>query len=206
MGLEHSPITNQGGPLMRSLILFFALTVSVFGQAFPGTAAYQAAFLKPAAGGGAAQWYQSVASGDTDTTQNLNDSANFWAGVVTVGQSGNATKLRVYVINADFNPECKIALYDASSNLLASVTSTLTDALTPYEKEVTISPTAVTSGSVYLVAIGANAGATDVQFRYQAGTGTRYLDITSYASQPSSPYEAAGAASGAISVGIYIEP
>jgi hypothetical protein len=39
---------------MRStILLLLALTVSAFGQAFPGTAAYQAAFLKPAAGGGA---------------------------------------------------------------------------------------------------------------------------------------------------------
>jgi hypothetical protein len=38
---------------MRStILLFLALAVSAFGQAFPGTSAYQAAFLKPAAGGG----------------------------------------------------------------------------------------------------------------------------------------------------------
>jgi hypothetical protein len=39
--------------MMRStILLLLTLTVSAFGQAFPGTAAYQAAFLKPAAGGG----------------------------------------------------------------------------------------------------------------------------------------------------------
>jgi hypothetical protein len=35
-----------------TILLFIALAVSAFGQAFPGTAAYQAAFLKPAAAGG----------------------------------------------------------------------------------------------------------------------------------------------------------
>jgi hypothetical protein len=39
--------------MMRStILLLFALTVSAFGQAFPGSAPYQAAFLKPVAAGG----------------------------------------------------------------------------------------------------------------------------------------------------------
>ena len=165
----------------------------------------RAAWRKSA--GGSPTWYDSIASGDTDANQNISDSSYAFSAPVTVGQSGNATKLRVYIQNADFDPGTKISLYNASSNLLATVTSTLSDASVPYSKEVTITSTAVTSGNVYLVAISCQAGTAEVQYRYKTGTGGTHIDEIAYASAPSDPYATSfDTGAGAISVGIYVEP
>jgi hypothetical protein len=194
--------------MMRStILLFLALAVSAFGQAFPGSAPYQAAFLKSTAAGGSPAWYDSVASGSTDANQAVSDPGFNFAAVVTVGQTGNATKLRVYIQNADFDPAIKVALYSASSNLLANASSTLSDGSVPYSKEITISSTAVTSGTPYLVTVQCQSNGSQVQFRYLTSSGVTFIDEVLYASSPADPYvESFKTGAGAISVGIYVEP
>jgi hypothetical protein len=194
--------------MMRStILLLLALTVSAFGQAFPGTAAYQAAFLKPAAGGGSPDWYDSVVSGITDANQSISDPGFNFAAVVVPSQSGNATKLRVYIQNADFDPNIKVALYSATSNLLANASSTLSDASTPYSKEINITSTAVAGGATYLVSVQCQSNGSQVQFRYKTGQGVCFIDEVLYGASPADPYvESFKTGAGAISVGIYVEP
>jgi hypothetical protein len=80
------------------ILLLFALTVSVFGQSFPGTAAYQAAFLKPAAAAGTtlndslvAYWNMDAASGnETDQTGRGNTLVDFNTVTSAAGKVGTS--------------------------------------------------------------------------------------------------------------------
>jgi hypothetical protein len=103
--------------MMRStFLLFLALAVSAFGQAFPGVAAYQAAFFKPAAGGGGIVtniWATSITGGSIGSGTTTNGIK------FTVGASDIVvTDLGTY-FTAGTYADTSVELTDSSCNRLA---------------------------------------------------------------------------------------
>ena len=151
-----------------------------------------------------AVWYDAISPGSTDTTNSLNDASQ--AQPVIAGQSGNCTKLRIYLAFGNGAP-LKMALYNSSFALLRSNTIADVGSVSDVWVEVTITSQAVTSGNTYWIASMSTASP-KVQGRYLSGqpAGTSRIEFgTTYAAFPPDPFPA-GDWTVTQCVGMYIEP
>jgi hypothetical protein len=193
--------------MMRStILLLLALTVSAFGQAFPGTAAYQAAFLKPAAagGGGSPEWHYSIDPSGALSVTAASSSVPIGSKVVP-SASGTASKLRVWVTNYVSTVNCKIALYNSSLGLLkdGGTVSITGDGW----HEVNIASQAVSSSTTYYVFFHAEVS-DQWEWSWLSGgaSNTEYNSALSYVSFPTNPFTSEGSLARTYPVAIYVTP
>lgn len=92
-------------------------------------------------------WYDSLDYTLT-TGYDLVSNASTNGSPITIGHSGNVTKLRGRVMFVNFSCTFRIDLYDASNNWVAGGTKSITSGDDQFH-EVTCTPTAVTAGSGY---------------------------------------------------------
>jgi hypothetical protein len=189
---------------MRStFLLFIALTVSVFGQAFPGTAAYQAAFLKPVAGGGSPAWHYSILPSGTDSQTAADSSVPIMSKVVP-SASGTATKLSVWVANFSGTVNCKLSLYNSTQGLLNSggEVSVTGDGW----HEVTISQSVTASTTYYVAFLAFASSQWDWRWLNGGAGNTEYRTGADFSLFPYNPFGTAGTLNRTYPVAIYVEP
>jgi hypothetical protein len=137
---------------MRStILLFLALTVSCFGQSFPGSAAYQAAFMKPAAAGGASYttntWMSSVTGGSESAIASGTNGVK-----ITIGASDIVlTDLGSYFTDGTY-ANMTVILADSSCARLATAVVSISGASVNAFNWVTLAtPVTLTAGQTYSI-------------------------------------------------------
>lgn len=150
-------------------------------------------------------WYDSISYASTDSSIDQNLTFVNYGATVNVSSGGTATKLRVGLGAIVFGSVgFKIALYDSSSNLVASATST-TGASSDVQREVSITPTVISAGTYYVVWI-ANSGAGGVFYKSKSGTSGSGIYIVDYSAFPPSvlgPPD--GGTTETISAGVFVQ-
>lgn len=153
-----------------------------------------------------ANWYDSISYASTDGTQLQMETYWNMSVPVTVSSSGNATKLRIGIGPVLGSVPFKVALFDGSKALLASLTTTLEVADNNTLKEFTIPTTAVTSGTYY---IGFTANSSSTTFASKSGTtGTEMHYVNTgfdYAAYPPSNLGSADGTLETISAGVLVQ-
>lgn len=121
----------------------------------------------PTAGGGAATWYDFEISANGDTAAGFN-SGMHWCSKAP-GQSGNCTKLRVYIKNRGGACDVKMALYTEAGALISGANGTASTVGGDQYLEVTLgTPAAVVNGTTYK--IGWECENTNIDGWYKNGT------------------------------------
>jgi len=173
--------------IIASLSLCF-LTLLALGQAFTlSDTAWLGQRVAIPAGGGPDAWYDVETSANGDTLP-VFSASEYSSAVVTVGQAGSATKVRLFVRNAGaVTRNLKCALYAAGGGApLASGTAAVLSTDDDVYIEVTFgSPVAVTA-TTYVIAFAGDSG--DMGYWYKAGVGA--LDIynsVGYSGFPENP-------------------
>lgn len=155
---------------------------------------------KRAGGGGSPEWYDAIAPGST----NANDALTGYPKIqlVTAGQSGDCTKVRIYIVELVFGGDAKGALYDASRNRLSTGAGV---ALAVGWNEIPITPVAVTGSTNYYVGF-VETNNTAGQVRYLNSSGNSHADFGgTYAGGMPDPFPDAQL-SYTYAAGMYIEP
>lgn len=188
------------------LIILLSLAVAAQGQvAFTFTdVAFVGSTNVPAGGGGGDGpnvWYdvETSANGDSDAISSANSIT--WADV-TVGASGTATKLRLYLGSFSFGASTlKMALYDSGGNILSSG-SVATSGTSAYV-EVTLAVSQSVTATGYKIAWENADG--NCAWRYKAGTGTYHVAVLAYASFPPATLPTPADFSGNFCVSVYVD-
>lgn len=126
---------------------------------------------------------------------------------IVADQTGSCTKLAVWIVYRNFGTNFKIALYDASRNLLTSETVNASSASDGAYFEITLgSAQSVTASTTYNIAI---ISASD-NFRFGKDTtpdSESLIDYSeTYAGFPPDPGPAGSSLSAGMRVGMYIVP
>jgi hypothetical protein len=131
------------------ILLLFALTVSVFGQAFPGTAVYQAAFLKPAAAVGASYttntWMSSVTGGSESSVASITNGVS-----ITVGASDIVvTDLGTYFTDGTYADVAMFVANSSCARIASGVVLVAGSTVNAFNWVRLASPVTLTSGQTY---------------------------------------------------------
>ena len=188
---------------MKSFISFFLCLTAAMGWSLPiqGHHAAVARLRVAGGGGGSAAWVDSMVTAGT-TAYPYPEYPMLMP--VTADQSGNVTKVRLWVSDWTATVNVKVGLYDNGRNLLQQATHSLTAS---GWMEVTITSTAVVSGTQYRVgAVMATAG--NANFGHTSGhaSGSSDLNFSSnYAGSMENPFTTS-ANTVKYPVGLYITP
>lgn len=160
--------------------------------------------------GASSAWYDSTTLGATSEDGALSD--GFTVGtIVTPGQSGNVTKLRIWIVNSGSSlGVMKMGLFvDATGALVTSGSYTTGTAPGGDWVEVTVTPAAVTSGTAYRIGFVAQIG-TSFTTRAETGRPTNdsgyntTLTYSAWATPPSTFTYDAGLSRGYLA-GMFVE-
>lgn len=155
-------------------------------------------------GGGTATWYYSIGSDNYPNGEDTN-SAFSLGSPITIGQSGNITKISVKYTNPYNGGNAKIALYNnnpATQFLLSAGGTIAVPQNVPGWYDITISPVAVTNGQVVNVweTTDTNLGTVG-----EASSGNLYYDFTSYGGFPGGSINTSNGGSPILAVRVYVE-
>lgn len=176
------------------LLLLLSCATTAFSQGFN---CVRAGFTNSFSVGITPQWF------DTTLTRDGNNAATASfesAYLLTVGNAGTATKLRIKIDTFTSMADIKLALYDSSKNLLGNGSATVTG--TGYV-EVNITPVAVTATTYYVAHCEQTDNAYTISSFATGGTGL--WGSKAYASFPANPYGSANAFSRNDLVGIWVQ-
>lgn len=155
--------------------------------------------------GGAAQWYDAMPITETNGIVTQADATYVRGCLVSITQSGTASKLRLGLGSIPISSGFKMALYTGDGlNLLTSLTNTLEIADSGTHKEFTIPNTAVSNANFWVAWI-ANDNLQEYTVKTNPATGIKVF-TQSYASFPQSALTNSWADQGTNAAGIYVTP